>query len=347
MMRGPARHAALVVAACAASSLSSPSSALRPSNPGHKRVLRIASQILGRQRLAFCSQAEGDQGAAGSPPPSSLRVALCQMLSGADKAANVKTAGGMVREAAAGGAELVVLPECWNSPYDTSAFPAYAEPIPGETSRMMSSLAKECNVWLIGGSIPERDGDKVYNTCLVFDPEGRIVAKHRKVHLFDIDLPGKITFRESDILHAGDQATVFQSPFGTIGVGICYDIRFPELAMLMRNRGAKIIVYPGAFNLTTGPAHWELLQRARALDNQAFVLTASPARNPDASYQAWGHSSVVSPWGDVVASTDHTPGIVFASLDLANVQEVRAGIPVSNQRRSDVYSLEDRSEKKA
>jgi len=265
------------------------------------------------------------------------------MLSGADKAANVRKAARMVREASAGGAKLVVLPECWNAPYETTAFPVYAEPVPGESSNAMASLARECKVWLIGGSIPERDGDKVYNTCLVFDPEGRIVAKHRKVHLFDIDVPGKITFRESDTLHAGDAATVFDSPFGTIGVGICYDIRFPELAMLMRNRGAQIIVYPGAFNLTTGPAHWELLQRARALDNQAFVLTASPARNPDASYQAWGHSSVTSPWGDIVASTDHNPGIVYAHLDLSRVQEVRSGIPISQQRREDLYSLQDRS----
>jgi len=117
--------------------------------------------------------------------------------------------------------------------------------------------------------------------------------------LFDIDVPGKITFKESDTLSPGDNLTIIDSPWGKIGVGICYDIRFPELAMLMREKGVGLMVYPGAFNTTTGPLHWELLQRARAVDNQVFVATASPARNPDSSYQAWGHSSLISPWGEV------------------------------------------------
>ena len=135
---------------------------------------------------------------------------------------------------------------------------------------MLLEVAKACNVLLVGGSIPEKaEGGKTYNTCVVVGSDGSILAKHRKVHLFDIDVPGRITFKESDTLTGGDSITVVATPFGfSVGAGICYDIRFPELAMIMRAKGCTLLLYPGAFNLTTGPAHWELLQRARAVDNQ-------------------------------------------------------------------------------
>ena len=167
---------------------------------------------------------------------------------------------------------------------------------------MLIDSAIENKVWIIGGSIPERDGDNVYNTCIVVNPEGSIVAKHRKVHLFDIDVPGKITFKESDTLSAGNQLTVFDTPFCRIGLGICYDMRFPEQSQLMKDAGAEMIVFPGAFNLTTGPAHWELLLRGRAVDNQLYVAGVSPARNPSSDYKAWGHSTLVSPWGKYVSN---------------------------------------------
>mmetsp|Transcript_60949 Transcript_60949/g.137841 ORF Transcript_60949/g.137841 Transcript_60949/m.137841 type:complete len:188 (-) Transcript_60949:366-929(-) len=181
---------------------------------------------------------------------------------------------------------------------------------------MMAEAARNGRVWLVGGSVPERGEDgKIYNTCAVFSPSGELVAKHRKVHLFDIDVPGRITFRESDTLTGGDKVTVFDTPFGKIGIGICYDMRFPHLSALMRARGCSLLVFPGAFNTTTGPPHFELLQRARALDNQCFVVTASPARPTDPeAYQSWGHSSVIGPWGDVLATTGHEPGTVHAEL---------------------------------
>jgi len=204
---------------------------------------------------------------------------------------------------------------------------------------MIRELAKELGVYIVAGSIPERDGDKLYNTCLVASPEGKFVAKHRKVHLFDIDIPGKMTFKESDTLTGGQSVTVFDSPYGKIGLGICYDIRFPEYAQVMASEGAKIFIYPGAFNTTTGPAHWELLQRARALDNQAYVLTCSPARNPESTYQAWGHSSAISPWGEVLATTEHSPALVFAELNLDRIDEVRNQIPIRKQKRTDLYQL--------
>ena len=232
-----------------------------------------------------------------------LRVALCQFHVTEDKDLNLQTCASYLDQAAARGAKLVVLPEIWNSPYAVSAFGDYAEKLPeapaaacpeSPSAEMVRAKAAQHGLWIVGGSIPERvveedsddDNDnnsKLYNTCLVFDPSGTVVAKHRKVHLFDIDVPGGITFLESETLTGGSTVTSFETPWCTIGVGICYDIRFPEYAMLLAQqpRGCQILVYPGAFNLTTGPAHWELLQRGRAVDNQVFVLTASPARTAE------------------------------------------------------------------
>ena len=240
-----------------------------------------------------------------------LKVGVCQIAVTANKSLNIETSKKALEEASDAGSQMVVLPECWNSPYSVACFPEYAEQVPsvGEkpdplTSPSFSMVCETAKKKGLGGRrlIPERDkkdGGKLYNTCLVVNPAGEIVGKHRKVHLFDIDIPGKITFKESDSLSAGDALTVVDTPWGGIGVGICYDMRFPEMALLMRQeKGCNILVYPGAFNTVTGPAHWELLQRARAVDNQVFVLTCSPARDtsPDAVYTAWGHSSIVNPW---------------------------------------------------
>lgn len=288
--------------------------------------------------------------------PNFVKVALCQFSATEDKEENFSTAKEYISKAAASGAQLVVLPEIWNSPYATSAFADYAETnlaaCTSPSAALLQEQAKKYGVWLVGGSIPERaDDDKIYNTCLVFNPKGELVCTHRKVHLFDIDVPGGITFKESDTLCPGQSVSHFSSPWGNIGVGICYDIRFPELALLLSQKyGCRILVYPGAFNMTTGPAHWELLQRARALDNQCYVLTASPARHVHTEeeakmtkyppYTAWGHSTVVSPWGEVVATTDEQAGIVVADLDMGRVDEVRQSVPILAQKRNDIYNLE-------
>ena len=283
---------------------------------------------------------------------SSVKLALCQIKVGADKALNLKTAECAIRKAWENGAQIISLPECWNSPYATSAFPAYAEEIPETvqdvteahpSTQMMTSLSKELGIYLVGGSIPEREpiDNNVYNTCIVADPEGKIIAKHRKMHLFDIDVPGKITFKESDTLSSGNDLVVFDTKYCRVGLGICYDIRFPEFAQALAEKGAHVLLYPGAFNMTTGPAHWELLQRARAVDNQLFVATTSPARNTgEDGYQAWGHSSVVNPWGDVIATTDETPSIVYADLELEKIDEMRKNIPTRQQKRRDIYQLQ-------
>ncbi|MCL4128345.1 UNVERIFIED_CONTAM: hypothetical protein GTU68_030824 [Idotea baltica] len=271
-----------------------------------------------------------------------IQLALIQLAVGATKKDNLLRAAAKVKEAASKGAKLITLPECFNSPYGTDYFKDYAEVIPGESSNSLSNMAKENEVFLIGGSIPERDGNKLFNTCTVWDPKGNLVAKHRKVHLFDIDVPGGITFKESKVLSCGNDFTTFETPEGKIGVGICYDIRFAELAQVYAKMGCQLLIYPGAFNMTTGPVHWELLQRARAIDNQLYVATCSPARDTSASYIAWGHSSIVNPWGKVIGTTEDKEDIVYSEIDLSYLEQVRTMIPLRDQRRKDMYEITER-----
>jgi omega-amidase len=307
---------------------------------------------------------------------STLRVALLQFLVTPDQAHNHDTCLRFCTRAAQEGAQLLVLPEIWASPYATAAFRDYAQALPdvgatdlsasGPSARLLQEIAVAHKVWLVGGSVVERKGKdasdddndddsatNIYNTCLVFNPEGKVVAKHRKVHLFDVNVPGGIYFQESATLSPGDQVSSFDTPWGTIGVGICYDMRFAAYALRLRHaHQAKILIYPGAFNLTTGPAHWELLQRARAVDTQCFVLTASPARAPPESllndnavnskyppYTAWGHSTAVSPWAEVLATTDEREDIVRVDLDMIQVDRVRQAVPLETQLRPDLYSV--------
>jgi omega-amidase len=267
---------------------------------------------------------------------------------GADKAANLARARTKVLEATSKGANVVVLPECFNSPYGTKYFPKYAETLqpspPTEsqspTFHALSALAKESKSYLIGGSIPEylADTDKHYNTSLIFGPDGSLLETHRKVHLFDIDIPGKIRFQESEILSPGNKVTLVNLPeYGKIAVAICYDIRFPELAMVAARQGAFLLVYPGAFNLTTGELHWKLQARARAMDNQVYVALCSPARDMTADYNAWGHSMIVNPNAEVLNELEEKEDIVYADLDGETIEQTRKGIPIYTQRRFDVY----------
>lgn len=251
-------------------------------------------------------------------------------------------------EATQNGANIVVLPECFNSPYGTKYFPKYAETLvpspPTEEQspsfHALSNLAKESKAYLIGGSIPEywEETKKHYNTSLTFGPDGKLLATHRKVHLFDIDIPGKIKFQESEVLSPGNKVTLIDLPeYGKIAVAICYDVRFPELATIAARQGAFLLLYPGAFNLTTGALHWELQARARAMDNQVYVGLCSPARDMEADYNAWGHSLIVDPNAQVLSQLDEKESIVYADLNGERLEEVRKGIPIYSQRRFDVY----------
>jgi predicted amidohydrolase len=279
-----------------------------------------------------------------------VKLALVQLACTADKAHNLSHARSKVLEAVRNhNAGIVVLPECFNSPYGTKYFPKYAETLlpspPSEEQspsfHAMSRMAAEAKVYLVGGSIPEFEpvSKKLYNTSLTFSPSGELLATHRKVHLFDIDIPGKIKFRESEVLSPGDQITIIDLPeYGKIGLAICYDVRFPELGTIAARKGAFLLLYPGAFNLTTGPAHWELLARGRAVDNQTYVGLCSPARDMGADYHAWGHSMIVDPNAEVLEQLDEKEGTIVAELNGQRLEEVRKGIPVYEQRRFDVYA---------
>ncbi|KAL5559502.1 hypothetical protein UlMin_035713 [Ulmus minor] len=281
-----------------------------------------------------------------APPLTKFKIGLCQLSVTPDKERNIAHARKAIEEAAEKGAKLVVLPEIWNSPYSNDSFPVYAEDIDagGDASpstAMLSEVSRLLKITIVGGSIPERSGDRLYNTCSIFGSDGELKAKHRKIHLFDIDIPGKITFIESKTLTAGQTPTIVDTDVGRIGIGICYDLRFQELAMIYAARGAHLLCYPGAFNMTTGPLHWELLQRARAVDNQLYVATCSPARDTGAGYVAWGHSTLVGPFGEVLATTEHEEAIIIAEIDYSLVELRRTNLPLQKQRRGDLYQLVD------
>ncbi len=248
------------------------------------------------------------------------------------------------RRAKALGADLLALPEMFCCPYETANFPRYAEPEGGRIYSVCAALAREYGIYLSAGSMPERGADnRVYNTAYVFDPTGKAIAKHRKMHLFDIAVAGGQTFRESDTLAAGDTVTVFDTVFGRIGLCVCYDFRFPELGRLMALHGAQVILVPAAFNMTTGPKHWELMFRAQAMFNQCFALGTAPAFNSAASYHSYGHSIAVDPWGTVLTELDTGEDFQFAVLDLAETARVRAQIPLLRHRRTDVYTLNEKT----
>ncbi|KAL0942590.1 nitrilase family protein [Colletotrichum truncatum] len=277
-----------------------------------------------------------------------VKLACIQLASGADKSVNLANARSKVLEAASQGAKIVVLPECFNSPYGCDYFPKYAETLlPSHPTKeqspsfhALSAMASESGAYLIGGSIPELDENtgKFYNTSLIFSPKGELLGSHRKVHLFDIDIPGKITFKESEVLSPGDSVTVVDLPeYGRISVAICYDIRFPELAMIAARKGCFALVYPGAFNLTTGPMHWRLLGQGRAVDNQIYVAMCSPARDLNATYHAWGHSLIIDPMANVLVEAEEKETTVTWELDNIKIEEARRNIPINTQRRFDVY----------
>lgn len=269
-----------------------------------------------------------------------FRLALCQMEVVDDKVKNIARALEMLEKSADLKSDIAVLPEMFNCPYDSSRFDSYAETI--DSSHTLSAISKkaaELGIYVAAGSIPERAGEKIYNTCVVFDRTGQIIGRHRKMHLFDIDVAGKIRFMESEVLSYGNEVTIVKTEFCKIGIAICYDIRFPELSRLMSLQGAKVIIVPGAFNMVTGPAHWEILIRTRALDNQVYLAAASPARSLTASYTAYGNSMIASPWGTVIKRASEKEEIIYADIDLAEVERTRRELPLLRHRRSDLYEI--------
>ena len=279
----------------------------------------------------------------------SIKIALCQMNVVDNKEKNIEKAIQMIKESKEQGADLAVLPEMFNCPYENEKFIEYAEELENsQTLKEMAKIAKEENIHVLAGSIPElerddeNDTDSIYNTAVFFDNDGKQLGKHRKMHLFDIDVKGKIYFKESDTLSAGNDFTIINTDLARIGIGICYDIRFVELSRIMALNGAEILIFPGAFNLTTGPAHWELLFKSRALDNQVYAIGVAPALDEDASYNSYGHSIAVNPWGEVIEELDYSEELKIVEIDLDEIKRVREEIPVLKNRRVDLYEINEK-----
>ncbi|MGN0177372.1 MAG: carbon-nitrogen hydrolase family protein [Methanobrevibacter sp.] len=269
-----------------------------------------------------------------------IKFALCQMNVVDNKKENLKTAHLMIEESVSENTDFIILPEMFNCPYSNDKFIEYGEEEHNSpTLSEISTLARINKVYILAGSIPEIDDDKLYNTSYLFDKQGNIIAKHRKMHLFDIDVTGKISFKESDVLTAGNEFTIANTEFGKIGIGICYDIRFPELARIMVENGALILIYPGAFNMTTGPAHWELLFRTRAMDNQAFCIGVAPALNKNASYHSYGHSIITNPWGETITQASEKESLIISEIDLNEIKKIREELPLLKNKRDDLYEI--------
>lgn len=268
-----------------------------------------------------------------------MKIALVQMAVCSEPKTNLAVAKKMLQEAKALGADIAVLPEIFVCNYNNAAFPEHAEKEGSPFMAEIAEMVRELDFYLVAGSIPEWDAEKIYNTSYVFNPAGEIIAKHRKMHLFDIDVKGGQYFKESDVLSAGDTFTTFETPWGKMGLMICFDIRFPELARLLTLDGARGIFVPAAFNMTTGPAHWELSFRARAMDNQVYMAGVSPARNEKSSYVAYGHSISTSPWGDVIHQMDEKEGIAIVEWDMEKVDSIREQLPFLSNRRVDLYEV--------
>ncbi|XP_049364459.1 omega-amidase, chloroplastic-like isoform X2 [Solanum verrucosum] len=281
------------------------------------------------------------------PKITQFKIGICQLKVTTEKSANIFNAHSLIQAAAEQGASLILLPEMWNCPYSTDLFAKFAEDFSDIDSApsllMLSEVASSLGVTIIGGSIPEKDAGQLYNSCPVFGPDGELKAKHRKIHLFDMGkpLPGEVQFKESDNISAGEKPTVVDTDFGRIGIGICHDIRFPELSMSYRARGAHLICYPGAFNMSTGATLWELEQRTRAVDNQLYVASCSPSRDSAGSYMIWGHSTVVGPMGEIIATTGHEEAVLIAEIDYAAIQWTRESLPLESQKHNDIYQFVD------
>jgi predicted amidohydrolase len=263
-----------------------------------------------------------------------FRIAAVQMVSGPDIAENLRQAGRLVAEAAARGAKLVALPEYFPliSGNETDKVRAREQDGAGPLQDFLRETAQKHQVWLVGGSIPLEAAvsDKVRNTCLVFDADGRRVARYDKIHLFGFQR-GTERYNESHTIEAGDEVVVFDSPFGRVGLSICYDLRFPEL---YRGMGAvDLLVVPAAFTHTTGQAHWELLLRARAVENLCYVLASAQGGTHPGGRMTWGDSMVVDPWGAVLDRLAKGAGVVVAEIDLARIAELRASLPALEHRR--------------
>jgi predicted amidohydrolase len=265
-------------------------------------------------------------------------VAAIQMSSTPDKEENLRTAERLIRAAVAAGAELIALPELWSCHGLEKVYRDNAEPVPGPTTGFLGTLARELGVYVLGGSILEGEpgSDRLHNTSTFFGPDGELAAVYRKIHLFDVKAPDR-EYLESKTIVPGTEIVTAKAGGATLGLSVCYDVRFPELYRLLALRGAEVLAVPAAFTLQTGKDHWELLLRARAVENQAFVLApAQWGRKADGRW-TYGRSMIVDPWGTVLAQCPDRDGHALATLDLGYLDRLRDEFPALKNRRPETY----------
>jgi predicted amidohydrolase len=289
--------------------------------------------MLTDQSIYFC----GWEDARGR---NALRVAAVQLNSTAEKAANMAAADRLVRAAAADGATLIVLPEKWTVLGRDEDLRAGAETLAGPALSWAREIARELAIDLVAGSIVEAPADgarKLANTSVHVNPQGEVAAVYRKVHMFDVEIEGR-SYRESDLEDPGEEIVLSETAAGVpLGMSICYDLRFPELYRILAVRGARVIAVPAAFTLPTTRDHWEVLLRARAIENQAFVVAANQIGPHPGGHRSGGRSMIVDPWGTVLAQAQDREGQIVADLDLERALEIRAQLPALANRRPSAY----------
>lgn len=265
-----------------------------------------------------------------------MKVAAVQMVSTPDVARNLESATRLIGEAAAAGANLVALPEyfCLLGQRDDDKLAVAEVPGDGPIQRALAGAARAHGVWVVGGTLPLRgpDADHALNSCLVFAPDGRLAARYDKIHLFAFD-NGRERYDEGRTLAAGGQPVALQAGALRVGLSICYDLRFPELYRALMHTPCDLIVVPSAFTWTTGEKHWELLLRARAIENQCYVLAPAQGGRHENGRRTWGHSMIVDPWGEVLAVRSEGEGVVLADVDPARIGQVREQLPALAHRR--------------
>ena len=271
-----------------------------------------------------------------------MRAAAIQLNSNQEKDRNLSIAGPLVRDAASDGANLIVLPEKFNVLGSPDDLRAGAEPVPGPTTTWAGELCRELGVWLVAGSIVERieGDDKLRNTSVLIGPDGGVHAVYRKIHLFDVEVDGMV-YRESDAEAPGDEVVVADADGVELGMAVCYDLRFPELFRIMAVQGARAVSLPAAFTVPTGRAHWDILVRARAIENQVFVIAAGQIGRHPPDHESYGHSMIVDPWGTVLAQAPDEVGFITADLDLDAQRSVREKLPSLANRVPGAYQWPD------
>jgi predicted amidohydrolase len=265
-----------------------------------------------------------------------LKVALCQLKTGISPVDNLRRAGEMIATAAKRGVKLVVLPEMFIGPYVMGVLPGIGREWYKPAMDALGKAAARHRIWLVGGSLPEPVGKHFYNTAPVFNPSGKLIAQHRKVHLFSVRLPS-VKVREGEVFKPGNTPTFFIAQGIKMGVAICFDVRFPEFMQCYGSAGVELLCIPGAFTKPTGEGHWHVAMRSRAIDQQLYVAAASPAPDSRTGFTAYGHSLWVNPWGEVEAEAGEKESIIYGVFDRNKLREVRNRLPIQKSRRPGIY----------